>query len=113
MFEAHYCPTFSYPPVSNLADTTLWQQRVFNPLHQCPVWVWTAHGRRQGHPRQFVYIEYKNARQATCYFHLELDSNADQQCIRALVATTSLEQICPASTRTWLKAKKYGPYLRD
>ena len=117
MFEAHL-PTADLSAHNDhlisfhSGDERLIEIPLFNKRHQCHTWVWTAKGKRKDqkgtpHDRLFVYVEYKNRNNTSCYFSKELrgESLIDQQFITLLAESLHLPGINSSSTQQWIDQK--------
>ena len=119
MFEAHL-PTADlsastdHPPLFQSGDERLIELPLYNKKHLCHTWVWTAKGKRKDqrgipHDRLFVYVEYKNSKNTSCYLSKELkgESLIDQQFITLLAESLHLPDINASSTQRWIDQKMF------
>lgn len=108
MFEAHYLSesgelTSDFAPVSGLT------RRLYSRVHQCPLHVWTARGKRKDevgtpHAHWFVYVEYCRTDGRHGYRLLERSCCQRLDSLFDLISGLELPEIAPQRTREWLAA---------
>jgi hypothetical protein len=115
MFEAHLpsADLSSQPACRHNQITSndqLIKQIIHNSTHNCPIWVWSTHGKRKDKKGSllnaiFLYIEYKNPQNNACYLCKELTGRSlvDNQFLTMLAESALLTNISTSKTRYWLK----------
>ncbi|WP_293268975.1 hypothetical protein [Neptunomonas sp.] len=113
MFEAHQ-PTADLSSIqSSHQDSSIDEQIVdkiiYSKTHSCPLRVWSSHGKRKDNSGNastflFLYIEYKNINNDSCYLCKELASELllDQQFLVMLAESVLLKDISAKKTLLWL-----------
>ncbi|SFG18068.1 hypothetical protein [Neptunomonas qingdaonensis] len=115
MFEAHQ-PTADLSPNSDChqkaalpLDQQIIDQIIYNKTHHCFVRAWSSHGKqisRHGNVSAtlFLYIEYKNHHDTSCYLCKELTEQSllDNQFLVMLAESVLLKDISAPKTDAWI-----------
>ncbi|GGB97998.1 hypothetical protein GCM10011352_25130 [Marinobacterium zhoushanense] len=112
MFEAHYSSQelsqADYPLFGAAAEPGL-TRRLHSHVHQCPLHVWAAQGKRKDdwgrpQPRWFLYIEYCRRDGARDWILIERPCSQATDDLFDEVPWLDLREIDPKLTREWLDA---------
>ncbi len=115
MFEAHQ-PTADLSPDSDChqktalpIDQQIIDTVIYNKTHECFVRTWSSHGKQKNRRGKinttlFLYIEYKNHLNTSCYLCKELTEQSllDHQFLVMLAESVLLKEISAPNTDLWI-----------